>query len=131
MSINDSPILVVDDDEMCCRIIADILQRAGYEVEATTDAFVAVSWARRRSYALIVSDVGMPELSGTALVAEIRRTMPEMPVILVTAFPDPTTQAKARALRVPLLAKPFETKDIVALVGQLLLAEKNGAAARD
>ena len=125
------PILVVDDDETCCRIIVDTLERAGYAVESTTEASVAVDWTRRRPYALLVSDVSMPELSGTALVAEVRRAIPDLPAVLVTAFPDPTTRARARALGVPLLAKPFETETIVALVDRLLGDAGENSAVHD
>lgn len=66
----------------------------------------------------------MPHITGTALVAQAERMLPGLPALLVSAFPDETTRAEARALGVPLLAKPFRVDTLLTLVQELLDTRK-------
>src|SRR5512145_2479850 len=67
-AMNELPhprVLVVDDDPVSCGMIADVLAGAGYEVDWTSVAAVAVECVSARSYSLVVSDVNMPHMLGT------------------------------------------------------------------
>src|SRR5262249_55738826 len=55
-------ILVVDDDPVSCRLMADVLERAGLVVEWTTAATVALERVNTGRIALVVSDVNMPHM---------------------------------------------------------------------
>lgn len=58
---------------------------------------------------LVLSDINMPGMSGIELLAEIRRTWPEVEVFMITAYGDKATQAKARELGAGrFLAKPVD-----------------------
>ena len=116
-------ILVVDDDPAACRFMIDLLEHAGYCVDAESDAHRALGRVRERHYGLIVSDVVMPTLAGPALLARLTRMRPGFPALLISAFPDETTRAEARALGVPLLAKPFRADTLLTLVADLLHGE--------
>lgn len=117
-------ILVVDDDPTGCRFMSDLLEHAGYRVEVESDPTHALARLRERHYGLLVSDVVMPHITGTALVAQVERMLPGLPALLVSAFPDETTRAEARALGVPLLAKPFRVDTLLTLVQELLDTRK-------
>jgi DNA-binding NtrC family response regulator len=116
------PILIVDDDPTSCRSIAAALEGAGYRVESTTDSVAALWRTLKRTYALLVADLRMPGLLGIALVAEVRRSNPGMPAVLISSFPDQRSVAEARALGVPLLAKPFNVDTFLNTVRSLLQA---------
>jgi len=73
------PILVVDDDPTCLCIMTDVLERAGYRVEAANDGTGALARIVDRRYALVVADIFMPRLHGLALVAELERVRPGVP----------------------------------------------------
>jgi len=118
--VGSDPILVVDDDATCCAAMAAALRDAGYPVETVSDPLVAARRLAERSYRLLVSDVCMPEIEGIALVAWLRRARPDLPALLTAAFPDPSTRARARALGVPLLPKPFKVEALVGAVERLL-----------
>jgi CheY-like chemotaxis protein len=113
------PILVVDDDPVGCRATAAILEDAGYAVEWTTEPARALARAQRWPYALVVSDVQMPGLRGTALAAELARTRPATKVLLLSALVDERTKAEAAALAVPLLEKPVRLANLLATVARL------------
>jgi len=114
------PILVVDDDPSCLCIMTDMLERAGYRVEAANDGTGALARIVDRRYALVVADISMPRLHGLALVVELERVRPGVPTLLVSAFPDEGTCAAARRLGVSLLAKPFHADALVSRVRELL-----------
>jgi len=119
-NIPSDPILIVDDDPMSCRSIAAALERAGYRVESTTDSVAALWRTLKRKYCLLVADLSMPGLLGIALVAEVRRTNPDMPAVLISGFPDQRSIAEARGLGVPLLSKPFSLDTFLDTVRDLL-----------
>jgi CheY-like chemotaxis protein len=113
-------ILVVEDDPASGRFLAELLEHTGYVVETEQDAYQAVARVRERPYDLVISDVVMPKITGTALVAQLGRLQPGLPALLVSAFPDAATRAEAKALGVPLLAKPFRADTLLSLVDDLL-----------
>jgi DNA-binding response OmpR family regulator len=120
MDGSGASILIVDDDPAACRFLAEVLENAGYGVETESDAARALDRVQHFRYGLVVSDVVMPEVSGTTLVAQLGRVHPGTPALLLSAFPDEQTRAEARALGVPLLAKPFCADMLVLLVEKLL-----------
>ena len=122
-------ILVVEDDPFGLRFLVDVLEHAGYRVDAECDARQAVARVSENRYGLVVSDVVMPHMAGTALIAQLSRSQPDLPALLVSAFPDEPTRAEARALGVPLLAKPFRAETLIALVKDLLAATRVRRAA--
>jgi len=122
-------ILVVDDDPVCCRLMADVLERAGYAVEWTTAATVAMERVAARCCSLVVSDVNMPHMLGTELAAEVAKLDPRLRILLVSAFADRRTQAEARALDAMLLAKPIRAEVLLAAVNALLGAPAQEEAA--
>jgi len=125
MSVPADPILIVDDDQASCRFMAEVLARAGYNVEWTVDDDAAVERVHRSHYALVITDVTMPGVRGTELVADLRRLRPGAPALLVSGFADEATRAEARRLGVPLLAKPF-APDLLLATARVLIANSGG-----
>jgi DNA-binding NtrC family response regulator len=75
--------------------------------------------ARRLPYA-IVSDVRMPLLSGMDVLAVIRASSTQVPVVLITAFGDVDTHGEAHDLgAVAILDKPFDLGALTTLLGSL------------
>lgn len=114
------PILVVDDDPVWCRLMALALEQEGYGVESTTDPREALELVRARPYALIVSDVSMPGMRGTMLVAEALKLQPGMHTLLVSALSDRQLCSEAEALGSRLLTKPVRLEVLSAAVRKLV-----------
>jgi DNA-binding NtrC family response regulator len=110
------PILVVDDDPACCQSIAAALLKAGYHVEATTEPLQALWRTMNRRYALVISDLEMPDLNGIRLLGQLRHGSPDTPAILVSGFADAHTLEQARALGAVVLSKPFGVDAVLATV---------------
>ncbi len=62
-----------------------VLRSAGYLVDCARDGLAALEVFSRHRHRLIVTDLRMPRLSGKELIQRIRRTAPDVPVIVVTA----------------------------------------------
>jgi putative two-component system response regulator len=81
-------ILIVDDEEVICSILARRLTREGYACVTANDGREALRYFYKHPFSLIISDIKMPEMDGLELLKRVKATNPNMMVIVVTAFPD-------------------------------------------
>lgn len=114
-------ILVAEDDDDMRSLVADTMRRDGYEVRAVSDGgHLLGQLAFGGEVDLLISDVRMPMLSGTAVLDSVRSALSTLPVILMTAFSDDATKAHAEELGATLLDKPFTVGELRAAVQRLL-----------
>lgn len=109
-----SSILVVDDDQRNREMLAEALNQAGFEVDIACDGVEALSKANSVTYDAVVSDIRMVPLSGLDLLDSFRKTMPETPIVLLTAFGsvDTAIQAMKRGA-FDYIAKPVNLEELV------------------
>jgi CheY-like chemotaxis protein len=70
---------------------------------------------------LVLSDINMPGKSGIELLSDIRRTWPDLPVMMITAYGDQDTQARVRALGADeFLTKPVDFSALKQAVSQAI-----------
>ncbi len=79
-------ILVVDDNEMLCRLACDILRAEGYRAVPASNAAQALRAFEEEEFDLLVTDSRMPGMSGLELARAVRDRNPHFPVIVMTAF---------------------------------------------
>ena len=113
-------VLVVDDDQSSCEMLAKILKRTGADVEWTTDSPAGFAQSLQFPYDLVVLDVQMPELLGTDFATALKRQRPEVPIILISAFADKALQKTAAHFGVVLLSKPFTPSALLAATSNFL-----------
>jgi len=107
-------ILVTDDDTTCRNSMQMILEREGHVVEAAADVDHALAAMARRDFDLIVCDYRMPGRSGLDFLAELRRMHSTTPVLMISAFADPETEAEAKRLGAEdILRKPFRRQELI------------------
>lgn len=78
-------ILVVDDDVQVVELMAQTLERAGYDVISASNPLIALEIIQKQKFAVIISDQLMPEMPGLELLARARELQPHATRILVTA----------------------------------------------
>lgn len=78
-------ILVVDDDPQVAELYGEALRVAGHEVEIVTQGMEALNLCVRSRFALVVSDINMPDIDGVDLLEMIRAQRPGMPYVYITA----------------------------------------------
>jgi two-component system cell cycle sensor histidine kinase/response regulator CckA len=119
----DERILVVDDEPGVRKLVARILRSHGYDVFETEDgpSALALLGSAKRQMDLVVTDIVMPKMSGTQLAEEIQSRWPELKVLFVSGFARGETQrASPRLAHVPMLHKPFTSRQIEKAVRDLL-----------
>ena len=82
-------ILIVDDDRAQLTILQRILKREGYTVEIVEDSKAALKTLDKQMFDLVISDMWMSSrFEGRDLLREIKRTDPDLPVLIMTAFAE-------------------------------------------
>ena len=82
-------ILIVDDDQAQLTILQRILKREGYAVETVEDSKAALEVLKERMFDLVISDMWMSaRFEGRDLLREIKRTDPDLPVLIMTAYAE-------------------------------------------
>jgi len=79
-------ILVVDDNELLCRLACDILRMEGYHAVHATSAPEALQAFEKEEFDLLVTSFRMPGMSGLELARAFRDKNPQFPVIVMTAY---------------------------------------------
>jgi len=124
-------IVVAEDDFEMRRLVADCVRKEGYEVHEAADGAELLlrieSSLVLRSVSepvdLIITDVRMPVYTGLELIVGLREAGLTVPVIIMTAFGNAETRARASELGAALLDKPFKMEALRALVRGLLRKE--------
>ena len=79
-------ILVVDDNELLCRLACDILHTEGYHAVPATSTAQALDAFEREDFDLLVTSFHMPGMSGLELARAIRDRNPQFPIIVMSAY---------------------------------------------
>jgi CheY-like chemotaxis protein len=119
-------ILVVDDHFEVLEFLRSMLQVSNedHQVLAVPSAEEALLELRLTKFDLLISDVRLPGMSGFDLVRRARRTRPEIPVIMITAYSTEQGRAEADELGVfRYFEKPLETDSILTAVHRALYGE--------
>ncbi|MER3402179.1 MAG: hypothetical protein C4337_02485 [Armatimonadota bacterium] len=120
--MNGWRILLVEDQRLVHRVVADALRTAGLPCEVVYSGREAVDLLGRRAYDLVILDVRLPDVSGGEVLHQIRQHSPHLPVILVTAYAlDREIENALRYAPDAVLYKPFDIEVMLATVRRLLL----------
>ena len=88
-------ILIVDDDEVSCRLFAEVLEGDGHQAHQAHSGEEALDRLRKESYDLLLIDVRMPGITGLDVTRAMRQEQPSLPVIVMTAFGSIETAVEA------------------------------------
>lgn len=114
-------ILVADDDAAIRMVLSQALSRAGYDVRLASNAATLWNWVQGGEGDLVISDVVMPDENAFDLLPRIKKLRPELPIIVMSAQNTFMTAIKASERGAyDYLPKPFDLKDLVAVVGRAL-----------
>jgi DNA-binding NtrC family response regulator len=114
--------MIVDDEPDICAILKKMLELNGYKVFAFTDPRLALEHfnLNNEKYGIVISDVRMPHMNGTELVAKIREVNSVIPIMLMSAF-EPITLNISQSLNVAkFLQKPISPTQLKQAVSDYL-----------
>lgn len=116
-TMDTADILFVDDDPAILGLVAEYLEEAGYRVECADNGLRALERIRERPFAVVFTDIKMPDIDGIELLTAIKALRPETAVVMVTGHG--TMESAIRAMKAgsyDYLQKPFKLpvlRDIV------------------
>lgn len=115
-------ILLVDDEEALAWSLASRLARVRpqHRVVTANDGPSALGLIHEAPIDLLVADIRMPGMSGIDLVLAARRTKPDLPVVVMTAFSSVDLQQISQGPFTGLIEKPFEFERLLDLIDQAL-----------
>lgn len=110
-------VLVVDDDRLVADTLSLIYNANGYECEARYSAAEGFERAKDFSPALMLCDVTMPEESGLQLAERMLEVMPNIRMLMLTAYASNAAKVSAHSARtcrqLKLLSKPCRPDDLL------------------
>ncbi|MDA8164103.1 MAG: response regulator [Desulfobacteraceae bacterium] len=114
-------IMVVDDVEDAALVVRRILEKKGHVVAAFTDEDEALRHAAAEEIDLAVLDVKLRKLEGIDVLAELKKLRPAVKVILLTGYPTPEGERRARTLGVAAYCvKPIDKQELEEKVEEAL-----------
>jgi len=114
-------ILVVEDDSALRRGIVDALEFSGFATFEAADGSAGLESAVRSGCDLVLLDLVLPGMDGLDILAEVRRTRPTLPVIVLTALGAESDRIKGLNLGADdYVIKPFSVKELLARVRAVL-----------
>lgn len=117
--MNQTCVLVVEDDDGLREALIDTLALAGYNWLEASSAEQALLTLKDQSVDIVISDVQMSGMNGLSLLRSIKLTYPKLPVILMTAFANIEDAVIAmREGAVDYMSKPFAPEVLLNLVGR-------------
>ncbi len=123
-------ILLVEDEPPLLQLIEKYLQRLSFEVDThlkSVDALRSFESAPDR-YALVIADLGMPDMPGDTLLTRMLEIRPELRILVCSGSPFFIENLPASLQRqVAFLQKPFVPKMLADAVQQLLNRDREGA----
>ncbi|MDE7163866.1 MAG: response regulator transcription factor [Clostridiales bacterium] len=113
-------ILMVDDDEHICQLLALYLQRDGFDAEFCHDGDTALNKLSVNTYDAVILDVMMPGPDGFEVLSELRK-FSNVPVIMLSARGEPTDRISGLNRGADdYITKPFEPQELIARIRAVL-----------
>lgn len=116
-------VLIIEDEEMLRDLLRTILESKGYSVLAAGDGEEGVETFKKYNdrIAVVLSDLGLPKLSGEETISAIRRLNPEARVIIASGFIDPDIRSELEVFGVKdFILKPYVANEVLKVVRDVI-----------
>ncbi|MFO7972999.1 MAG: response regulator, partial [Candidatus Hydrogenedentota bacterium] len=112
-------VLILDDEPGILEVLSQHLSEAGYDCTTTTSPGKTLDLLRTEQFALLLTDLRMPEMDGLEVVRRARNIVPDLSIIVVTALAEVTQAIECMRLGAEdYVLKPFNLQDISRSVGR-------------
>ncbi len=113
MTKNEKQILVVEDDEYVLGSIKSVLEDEGYNVKTASNGLEGLKFYRKAPYALVVSDLKMPQMDGFELLKQLKDEYPDVSLIMMTAYGSVRIAVEAMKIGAyDYLTKPISAEEL-------------------
>ncbi len=113
--------MIIDDESAIREYVTETLELEGFATQSASRGAEALSMIKRSVPDVILLDLKMPEMDGPTILRHIRESFGQIPVIIITGYPDSTLMAEAlKYSPIMLLAKPFYQTNLIQTVKMAL-----------
>ena len=123
-------VLIVDDEPDVLETLAELVQGAGYEVVTRLNFEDARKDIANDPPDILVTDVRLGPFNGLQLAVLMRATRPESPIVVLSAYDDPTLRLEAAHCHATYLTKPVSRKELLVCLAGLSRAPAVGPASK-
>ena len=124
-SSDQACILVIEDEKNIREVLDEILSSAGHTVTQAENGSEGIELFKKQKIDLVITDLGMPGLSGWEVAKRIKTIKPDTPVILSTGWGVKSDQHVLEKENVDrIINKPFNMQQILILIGELLASKR-------
>ncbi|MDF1544429.1 MAG: hybrid sensor histidine kinase/response regulator [bacterium] len=114
-------ILIVDDDEQIREVLRDMLSMKGHIPTACADGYAALEALEKQKFDLVITDLGMPGISGIDLARQAHESQPELPIAMITGWGSQLNKSEVTENGIKaVISKPFHLQDIQVLIEELV-----------
>jgi signal transduction histidine kinase/CheY-like chemotaxis protein len=114
-------ILVIDDEESVRSVLSRILSRVKYQVNVAKDGEEGIRLFNEKAYDIVLTDLGMPGMSGWDVCREIKKMNPRTPVGMITGWGMEIGEEKIQEVELDfLISKPFDSNQILDIVAKTM-----------
>jgi DNA-binding NtrC family response regulator len=118
-------ILVVDDDVAIRKTLSSILEKEGYLVESADSGGKAIEVSNERFFNVALIDIRLPDMEGTELLENLKRTEPKMVKIIVTGYPSLQNAVEAVNKGADgYVLKPFDAGELLVMIEEHLKRQR-------
>jgi CheY-like chemotaxis protein len=114
-------VLIIDDEPLITELLTSVLERMGCKSQIAACGKEGMETFEKEKFDLVITDLGMPDISGWDVSKRVKQKKPQVPVIIVTGWgldPDPQKVKESKVDR--LLTKPFQIDQLEKIIEELL-----------
>lgn len=131
MEVSETPkqsVLIIDDDAVVGQSFDRVLSEGGFRVRTALDGQAGLDLIEETHFDLVFTDIKMPGLDGLEVAERIKKSHPELPVVIATGFGSEANEAQARQIGVAeFVRKPLSPDLITMITNRALLREAEHA----
>ena len=125
--MENTQVMIVDDEEIVCDRIKNHLEKSGFQVDTFTESAKAIGALEEKRYHVVVTDLKMAGPTGLDVLHNVRDRGYPTQVIIITGYASFEAAREAEAVGAyDFLCKPFELKDLTKLVRNAAKRAKRG-----
>ncbi|MGD2030457.1 MAG: response regulator [Desulfobacterales bacterium] len=120
-------ILIIDDDKHILANLCHFLNNKNYDVTSASDGFEGLKLFENhpQGFDLIITDIVMPQISGTGLISIIKKRFPDTPVIAISGWGEFPGEFALESQADKVLSKPFELSELDKTINELISSKKH------
>jgi CheY-like chemotaxis protein len=114
-------ILLIEDEELIRDLYAEALQDAGFDLVIVGDGESGLEKWKQSDFNLLITDIGLPGISGWDVIETIRQKNHRVPIIIISGWGTQIQLARGKELNVNyVLAKPIDIFSLIAIIKECL-----------